>query len=71
MIDRLVASTFTDMDFAGVARAMGCRGIRVERAEEIAPALGVVLGGAEPSVVDVITSFRSSFRDVTSPLAAN
>jgi acetolactate synthase-1/2/3 large subunit len=69
--NRPIASTFTDMDFAGVARAMGCRGIRVERAEEIGPALGEALGGAEPTVVDVVTSFRPSFRDVTSPLAAN
>src|SRR5262249_45861636 len=69
--NRPIASTFADMDFAGVARAMGCRGIRVERAEEIGPALGEALGGAEPTVVDVVTSFRPSFRDVTSPLTAN
>ena len=33
--NRPIASTFADMDFAAVARAMGCRGIRVERAEDI------------------------------------
>jgi acetolactate synthase I/II/III large subunit len=68
--NRPIASTFADMDFAAIARAMGCRGIRVERAEEIAPALREALGRGEPTVVDVVTSFRPSFRDVTSPLAA-
>jgi len=68
--NRPLASTFADMDFAAIARAMGCRGIRVERAEEIAPALREALGRGEPTVVDVVTSFRPSFRDVTSPLAA-
>jgi len=69
--NRPIASTFADMDFAAIARAMGCRGIRVERAEEVAPALHEALGCAEPAVVDVVTSFRPSFRDVTSPLAAS
>jgi acetolactate synthase I/II/III large subunit len=68
--NRPIASTFADMDFAAIARAMGCRGIRVERAEEIAPALREALGRGEPTVVDVVTSLRPSFRDVTSPLAA-
>jgi acetolactate synthase-1/2/3 large subunit len=68
--NRPIASTFADMDFAAIARAMGCRGIRVEHAEEIAPALREALGRGEPTVVDVVTSFRPSFRDVTSSLAA-
>ena len=68
--NRPIASTFADMDFAAIARAMGCRGTRVERAEEIAPALREALSRVEPTVVDVVTSFRPSFRDVTSPLAA-
>ena len=42
-----------------------------ERAEEIGPALHEALSGAEPTVVDVVTSFRPSFRDVTSPLATS
>jgi acetolactate synthase-1/2/3 large subunit len=66
--NRPIASTFADMDFAHVARAIGCRGIRVERAEEIAPALREALGGGAPTVVDVVTSLRPTFRDVTSRL---
>jgi acetolactate synthase I/II/III large subunit len=68
--NRTLASTFADMDFAAIARAMGCRGLRVERAEGIGPALHEALDGTAPTVVDVVTSFRPSFRDVTSPLAA-
>jgi acetolactate synthase-1/2/3 large subunit len=68
--NRPIASTFADMDFAAIARAIGCRGIRVERAEAIAPALNEALGCGAPTVVDVVTSMRPSFRDVTSPLAA-
>jgi acetolactate synthase-1/2/3 large subunit len=68
--NRPIASTFADMDFAAIARAIGCRGIRVEGVEQVGPALCEALGGVEPTVVDVVTSFRPSFRDVTSPLAA-
>jgi acetolactate synthase I/II/III large subunit len=68
--NRPIASTFSDMDFAAIARAIGCRGIRVERAEEIGPALNEALGCGAPTVVDVVTSLRPSFRDVTSPLVA-
>jgi acetolactate synthase-1/2/3 large subunit len=68
--NRPIASTFADMDFAAIARAMGCRGIRCTRASEIGPALKEALSSGEPTVVDVVTSFKPSFRDVTSPLAA-
>ena len=68
--NRPIASTFSDMDFAAVARAIGCRGIRVERAEGIESALYEALEGTAPTVVDVVTSLRPSFRDVTSPLTA-
>jgi acetolactate synthase-1/2/3 large subunit len=68
--NRTIASTFADMDFAAIARAMGCRGIRAETAAEIGPALREALASGEPTVIDVNTSFKPSFRDVTSPLAA-
>jgi acetolactate synthase I/II/III large subunit len=69
--NRPIASTFADMDFAAIARAIGCRGIRVERAEEIEPALREALSAAAPTVVDVVTSFTPSFKDVTSPLTGS
>ncbi len=66
--NRTIASTFAEMSFAEIAKAMGVNGIRVERPEEIAGALRDALGSGQPTVVDVVTSFEPSFRDVTSPL---
>jgi acetolactate synthase-1/2/3 large subunit len=66
--NRVIASTFTDMNYAEIARAMGCRGIRVEKPEQLPDALAEALEAKVPVVVDVVTSFRTSFRDVSSPL---
>ncbi len=41
-------------NFAEVARAFGAHGERVERAEELVPALRRALGSGKPSVVDVL-----------------
>jgi acetolactate synthase I/II/III large subunit len=68
--NRTIASTFSEMDFAAIARSMGVNGIRVERPEDIAGALKEALGSGKPTVVDVVTSFEPTFRDVTSPLTA-
>jgi acetolactate synthase-1/2/3 large subunit len=68
--DRLIASEFSDMNFAEIARAMGCRGIRVEEPAQLRKELAEALIRSEPSVLDVVTSRKISYRDVTSPLAA-
>ncbi len=65
---RAIASTFSDMNFAEVARAMGCNGIRVEEPDKLPGALAEALGANIATVVDVVTSFKPSFLDVTSPL---
>ena len=65
---RVIASKFSDMNFADIARAMGCRGIRVESPSALAAALADALRANEPTVVDVVTSLRPSFLDVTTPL---
>jgi acetolactate synthase-1/2/3 large subunit len=67
---RPVASGFAEYDHAAIARAMGCEGIRVERPGELQDALARALTCGRPTVVDVITSDRYTFRDVASPLAA-
>ena len=56
-------------DHAGIARAMGCEGIRVERPADLDD-LARALAAGRPAVVDVVTSLRYTFRDVCSPLAA-
>lgn len=66
--DRTIASTFADMNYADVARAMGCNGIRVEEPDRLPGALADALEAKVPTVVDVVTSMKPTFRDVTSPL---
>jgi acetolactate synthase-1/2/3 large subunit len=67
--ERPIASRFADYDHAAIARAMGCEGIRVERPGDLPGALARALSSARPTVVDVVTSDRPTFRDVSSPLA--
>lgn len=49
---------FTNVNFARIAEEMGCCGIRVERPEEIGPALDRALSAGGPVVVDVVTDPR-------------
>jgi acetolactate synthase-1/2/3 large subunit len=63
------AAEFKDFDHAGIARAMGCRGVRIEDPEALGPALQEALSSKIPTVIDVMTSLKVSFADITSPLA--
>ena len=49
------ACYFTAVDHAAIARASGCRGVRVEKASEYLPALREALACNETTVLDVIT----------------
>jgi len=49
------ACYFTPVDHAAIARASGCRGIRIEKAADYLPALREALGRNETTVLDVIT----------------
>jgi len=49
---------FGPTDFTAVARSFGVRGVRVERADAIAPALKEALQSDEPVVVDVVTDLE-------------
>ena len=66
--NRPIASTFAETDFAAIAKAVGIDGVRVEAPDAIGPALQAAFASGRPTVVDVVTSFKPSFRDVTSPL---
>ena len=67
--NRTINSSFSAMDFAGIAEKMGCKGIRVEDPADLIAALQEALAANEPTVVDVVTAFDGlSFRDVTTPL---
>ncbi|HKC43092.1 MAG TPA: thiamine pyrophosphate-binding protein [Burkholderiales bacterium] len=47
--------TYTKVNFARIAEEMGAVGIRVERPDEIAPALERALAADRPVVIDVVT----------------
>jgi acetolactate synthase-1/2/3 large subunit len=63
------AAEFNDFDHAAIARAIGCRGVRIEDPAAIAPALADALGSRTAAVLDVRTSLATSFADITSQLA--
>src|SRR6516164_9817099 len=63
------AAEFRDFDHAAIARAMGCRGTRVEDPAALAPALREALAARAPCVIDVRTSLKTTFADITSQLA--
>jgi acetolactate synthase-1/2/3 large subunit len=63
-----VAAEFKDFDHAAIARAMGCRGVRVTDPAELGRALREAVGARVPTVIDVQTSMTQSFADITSPL---
>ncbi len=51
------SSDLVETDYAAVAKAMGCHGIRVSKPEEIAPALAAAFAErTRPSVIDVLVT---------------
>jgi acetolactate synthase-1/2/3 large subunit len=58
---------FGPTDFTKVAASFGVRGIRVERPNEIAPALAQALAANEPVLVDVVTELEPRAPEPWSP----
>jgi acetolactate synthase I/II/III large subunit len=63
------AAEFKDFDHAAIARAMGCHGVRVEDPAALGPALREAVASHAPTVLDVRTSLKQTFADITSQLA--
>jgi thiamine pyrophosphate-dependent acetolactate synthase large subunit-like protein len=51
---RIFAVDYSDVDFAALARVMGAHGERVDRAEDVQPAVKRALDSGRPAVVDVV-----------------
>ena len=64
--DKRIASEFSDVNFAGIAQSMGCRGHRIEQPGELEKALKETAESDVPTVLDVVTSRKFTFRDVSS-----
>jgi acetolactate synthase-1/2/3 large subunit len=58
---------FGPTDFTKVAGSFGVRGIRVERPNEIAPALAQALAANEPMILDVVTELEPRAPEAWSP----
>lgn len=65
-LDRPEIVEFPDTDFAAIGRAFGCHGVRVEKPEELAPAVEQVQAASGPTVIDVVVSRDESYRTVVS-----
>ena len=64
------AAELHDFDHAQIARAMGCNGVRITDPDTLGPAIKEAIGAKVPTVIDVRTSMKVSFSDITSPLAS-
>jgi acetolactate synthase I/II/III large subunit len=53
---------FGNPDFVALARAFGCRGIRVEAADELQPALESAFTGRGPCLIDVPVDYRENLK---------
>jgi acetolactate synthase-1/2/3 large subunit len=63
---RNIASEFIPTDFAAIARAYGCNGVRLEKPQEIGPALQKAFRDPLPTVLDVQTSKDEPFFKIAS-----
>lgn len=65
-----VASVFSDTNFAEIARGFGVEGRRVEKCEELGPAIGEAFSADRPFLVDVVVSNEEKiFEKLFSPKA--
>jgi acetolactate synthase-1/2/3 large subunit len=59
--ERKSASQYSEANFAAIAEAMGCQGIKIEKPADLEPALKAALESRRPTVVDVSTSPKPHF----------
>ena len=53
--EHTIACDFAEVDHAAIARACGIRAARVERGEDVGPALDAAFASNEPSLIEVLT----------------
>jgi acetolactate synthase-1/2/3 large subunit len=66
-LDRPEIAEYIHTDFAAIARGFGCQGIRVEKPQDIAPAIEKATTATVPTVIDVLVSRDESYRKVATP----
>jgi acetolactate synthase-1/2/3 large subunit len=65
---RVVGTTLRHSDYAAMARALGAHGERVEKPEDILPALQRAIAAKGPAVIDVVTSQHAVSSDANKGL---
>ena len=53
--DHTIACDFAEVDHAAIARACGIAGVRVERGEDVGPALDAAFASGKPALIEVMT----------------
>ena len=66
-LDRPEIAEYIDTNFAAIAQGFGCQGIRVEKPQDIAPAIEKAKTADVPTVIDVVVSRNESYRKVATP----
>lgn len=67
--NRFIASELGHYDYAKIAQAMGCVGVRVESIKDLVGELDRVKNAKDPILLDVVTTENAPFWQVQSPLA--
>jgi len=67
--NRFIASELGRNDYAKIAQAMGCVGVRVESIKDLVGELDRVKDAKDPILLDVVTTEHAPFWQVQSPLA--
>lgn len=67
--NRFIASELGRHDYAKIAQAMGCVGVRVESIKDLVSELDRVKDAKDPILLDVVTTENAPFWQVQSPLA--
>jgi acetolactate synthase-1/2/3 large subunit len=67
--NRFIASELGHNDYARIAQAMGCVGVRVESIKDLVSELDRVKNAKDPILLDVVTTEHAPFWQVQSPLA--
>ncbi|MBI4832550.1 MAG: thiamine pyrophosphate-binding protein [Candidatus Lindowbacteria bacterium] len=60
--DRRIATEYPMPDFAGIGRAMGLKGLKIEKPAELKPALRAAINSDRPAIIDVSISQEPHFR---------
>jgi len=61
---RRIATEYSQPQLAAIAKGIGIEGFKVEKAEDLKPALHTALNNGKPTVVDVATSKQKHFKAI-------